>query len=519
MTPAPVRLLGGLLTVGGWTMVSRVLGFLRDVLIAALLGAGPAAEAFFVAFRLPNLFRRFFAEGAFNTAFVPLYARRLEGQGQVSADGFAAEAFSGLATVLVVLTLIAQAAMPWLVLGLASGFDADAGRLDLATALGRICFPYILFISLAALLSGALNAHGRFAAAAAAPVLLNLVLIGAMGVAWAGGLDVGLALAWAVFAAGVAQLGFLWWAARAAGLRLRPGRPRFSPDMRRLVAIGVPAALAGGVLQINLIVGTQVASHFEGAIGWLWYADRIYQLPLGLVGAAIGVVLLPDLARRVGAGDRAGEHNAINRATEFALVLTLPAAVALATIPGAIAEALFERGAFGPSDTAATALALAIYALGLPAFVLQKVLQPAYFARQDTRTPLRFALVSMAVNAVVAVGLAPLIGFSAAALAAVLAAWVNLALLWRGAAAAGADITPDPRLWRAAPRIAVASAGMGLSLLALDSGLQVVGLSIWPRMIALVLGGGAIYGAAVWGLGAVSVAALRGALSRGAARP
>ncbi len=514
MTAAPVRLLRGFATVGGWTMASRILGFLRDIAIAAFLGAGPVAEAFFVAFRLPNMFRRLFAEGAFNMAFIPLFARRLEGEGAGEAKAFAEEAMAALLVALMALTLVAQLAMPWFVLALASGFAAD-GKLDLAVAFSRVVFPYILFISLAALFSGVLNAFGRFAAAAAAPVLLNLILIAAMILGAAAGRDIGWALAWGVLAAGVGQLALVAHAARGLGMTLRLRRPRLTPGVRRLVWLGIPGALAGGVMQINLLVGTQVASYFDGAVSWLWYADRLYQLPLGVVGVAIGVVLLPDLSRRVRAGDGAGAAQALNRAAEFCLVLTLPATVALVAVPELLTAGLFERGAFDAADTRATATALAVYALGLPAFVLQKVLQPAYFSREDTATPLRFAAISMGVNVVVAVGGAPLIGFIAAAIGTTAAGWVNLALLWRGARRLGQGLEVDARLAARLPRIAAASLAMGAVVLGLAElhavwmpGRQVAGL------VLVVAAGAAAYAVLAGALGAVRLADLRSAISR-----
>jgi putative peptidoglycan lipid II flippase len=392
----PIRLMAGFFTVGVWTLASRILGFVRDILIAAFLGAGPVAEAFLIAFALPNMFRRFFAEGAFNMAFVPMFSKRLE-RGE-DPQGFARDAFTGLATVLIGFTVLATLAMPWLVLAMASGFLADE-RFDLAVDYGRIVFPYILFISLAALLSGVLNATGRFAAAAAAPVLLNVLFIAALATGRALGWPLGPTLAWTVPVAGIAQLALVWIAAARAGFRLTLRRPRLTPELKRLAIIAAPAALAGGVVQVNLLIGRQVASFFEGAIAWLNYADRLYQLPLGVVGIAIGVVLLPDLSRRLGAGDTAGGQNAFNRAAEISLALTVPAAVALVVIPLPLVSVLFERGRFGPDDAAATAAALAIYGLGLPAFVLQKVLQPLFFAREDTRRPFYYALGSLVVNA------------------------------------------------------------------------------------------------------------------------
>jgi len=453
--------MAGMFTVGAWTLASRVLGFMRDVLIVAFLGSGPVAEAFLIAFALPNMFRRFFAEGAFNTAFVPIFSKKLESGDD--PEGFARDAFSGLAAILITFTAIALFAMPWLVVAMAGGFMAD-GRLDLAAGFGRIVFPYILFISLAALLSGVLNATERFAAAAAAPVLLNMFFIAALSIgAWLGW-PLGATLAWTVPVAGVAQLTLVWIAAARAGFRLLPGRPRLSPDLRRLAIVAAPAALAGGVVQINLLVGRQVASFFEGAIAWLNVADRLYQLPLGVVAIAIGVVLLPDLSRRLSAADTAGGRNAFNRAAGLGLALTVPAATALVVIPLPLVSVLFQRGAFSASDSAATAAALAIYGLGLPAFVLQKVLQPLYFAREDTRTPLRHAVVAMCVNAAIAVGLAPLVGYLAAAVGTSVAAWVMVVLLWRGSQHMGDAARLDTRFLRLLPRVILASAFMGIVL-------------------------------------------------------
>ncbi|MFT5000033.1 MAG: putative peptidoglycan lipid II flippase, partial [Planctomycetota bacterium] len=398
----PIRLIVGFFTVGGWTLISRIAGFIRDIMIAAFLGAGPVAEAFLIAFSLPNMFRRFFAEGAFNTAFVPMFSKKLEA-GE-NANDFARDALSGLLTILIVLTLLAQVFMPWLVLAMASGFTSD-GRFDLAVDFGRIAFPYILFISMAALISGALNAMGRFWVAAAVPVALNVLFIGSMALAAKFGWDIGRALIWTVPIAGVAQLALVWFAAAREGLRLWPRWPRMTPELKRLAVIAGPAALAGGVVQVNLLVGRQVASFFDGAIAWLNYADRLYQLPLGVVGIAIGVVLLPDLSRKLRGKDDAGARDAVNRAAEFSLALTLPAAVALIVIPLPLVSVLFQRGAFSASDAAMTAQALAIYGMGLPAFVLHKVLQPLYFAREDTKRPFYYALVAMIINAGLAIGL------------------------------------------------------------------------------------------------------------------
>ena len=472
----PVRLLSGFMTVGFWTLASRILGFARDIMIASFLGTGPVAEAFLVAFSLPNMFRRFFAEGAFNTAFVPLFSKKL--QKDDDPVGFARDALTGLATVLIVFTLVAQLVMPWLVLAMASGFRGDA-RFDLTVDFGRITFAYILFISLAALLSGVLNASGRFAAAAAAPVLLNIILVGALLLGQSGlfdgylpadraelpGLSQGHLLVWATLLAGIAQMALVWIAASRAGYRLMPRRPQLTPDLKRLAVIAGPAMLAGGVVQINLLVGRQVASFFDGAIAWLSYADRLYQLPLGVVGIAVGIVLLPDLSRRLAAADTAGAQHAFSRAGEISLALTIPSAIALVAIPLPLVSVLFERGAFSFADSQATAWAVAIYGLGLPAFVLQKVLQPLYFAREDTRTPFRFALIAMVVNAVVAIVGAALLGFVGAAIGTTVAGWAMVWQLARGTGEMGQSARFDARFRRRIWRILIAALLMGALLM------------------------------------------------------
>ena len=509
-----MTMMRGVFTVGFWTLVSRVMGFLRDVLIAGALGASPVAEAFFLAFSLPNLFRRFFAEGAFNIAFVPMFSKKL-----ASDDGplsFARDALSMLALVLIVLNALAMLLMPYLVWAMASGFVGDA-RFDLTVLFGRIAFPYILFISLAALISGVLNAAGRFVAAAAAPVLLNICFILALFAAQWLGWDIGLTLAWSVPLAGIAQLAVLWVAALWAGFRLLPRWPKMTPELKRLAIIAAPAALAGGVVQVNLLVGRQIASYFEGANAWLYYADRLYQLPLGVVGVAIGVVLLPELSRRLRIGDKVGGQEAFNRAAELSLLLTIPCTVALVVIPSALVSVLFERGAFVASDTQATALATAIYGLGLPAFVLQKLYQPVFFAREDTRSPFYFALVALVVNAVVAIGLSRYIGFTAAAYGATCAGWAMLACLWWGAQRFGPAASWDAQLRKRSVRILIASLAMGVVVWvtagALEPVLRMDGLRLLGLVVILLV---AVVSYSLAGrlLGAFSLAELRQMIRR-----
>ncbi|MEM1277590.1 MAG: murein biosynthesis integral membrane protein MurJ, partial [Pseudomonadota bacterium] len=408
----------------------------------------------------------------------------------------------------------AQAVMPWLVWVLAGGFEAGSTREELAILFSRICFPYVVFISLAALFSGIANGYGRFAAAAAAPVLLNVVWIAGMGLgAWLGW-DMGLTLAWSVFIGGVGQLVLMVIAVRRLGVKLGLRPPRLSPDVRRLIALAVPAVLIGGVTQINLIVGTRIASATEGAVGWLYFADRIYQLPLGVIGVAIGVVLLPMLSHKVQEGDQAGAANAMNRAAEFALILTLPAAAALIAIPELISRVLFERLAFTAEDSQQTALALWIYALGLPSFVLHKVLQPAFIAREDMRTPLRYAIIAMVINVAVALGLYPVIGWVGAPVGTSVAGWVMIVLLCNGARRLAPEMRMDNRLSDRWWRMLLASSAMAAIVLGLEIGLAEAGLVSTVRLLLIVPLGMLSYAGFAIVLGAFRPSDMRAALRR-----
>ncbi len=457
----PVRLVQGFMTVGFWTLLSRILGFAREILLTALIGPGPLMDAFVAAFRLPNMFRRFFAEGAFNAAFVPMFSKKLEGEDD--PQKFANDAFNGLALVVMSLTGLAMLFMPALVWATAEGFAEDE-RFDLTVGYGRVVFPYIVFMSLAALFSGVLNAKGHFAAAAAAPVLLNILAVGAMVLGATLGGEIIHYLIWVIPFAGVCQLGLVWFATEKSGIKIRPGRPKWTSDMSRMITIAVPAALASGVMQINLVVGQLVASRTEGAISWLFAADRLYQLPLGVIGIAIGIVLLPDLSRRLKAGDDIGARDAYSRASEFAMALTLPSAVAFIVIPLPLVSVMYERGATTAADSQAMAYALAIYAVGLPAFVLQKLLQPLYFAREDTKSPFRFAIGSMVVNATLAFMLWPWIDWLAPAVATTAAAWTMVIQLALGARNFGDVARLDARFKIRIWRIAIASGLMAVML-------------------------------------------------------
>lgn len=509
----------GIATVGGYTLVSRVLGFLRDVLAAAYLGAGPVADAFFVAFKFPNFFRRLFAEGAFNAAFVPIFAGMVASQGRGAARVFAEDALAVLLAALLALTLLAEATMPWFVALAAPGFRDEPEKLALAIEFTRITFPYLLFISLVSLQGGVLNSLDRFGAVAATPIVLNLCLIGGM-IFLSGPLgSPGLAMSWAVAIAGVAQFLWLVAACRAEGMALRLPWPRLTPEVRRLGRLMLPAALGSGVVQINLLIDVMIASLLPtGAVSYLYYADRIYELPLAVIGIAIGTALLPLLARQIRLGETAAAEATQNRALEAALVLTLPATAALLVLAEPIIVTLFERGAFGAGVSAATAAALIAYAAGLPAYVLIKVLAPGFYAREDTRTPVRIAVVCVILNTLAALALMNVLGHVGIALATAFSAWVNAALLARGLAARGA-LRPDARLRRAALGAAAASLVMAAALVvAMRAGVWQEApaneAARWLSLAALVALGGAVYALAGAALGALRPRALADLLRR-----
>ncbi|GEO83053.1 murein biosynthesis integral membrane protein MurJ [Pararhodospirillum oryzae] len=513
-----MSLLRAITTVGGYTLLSRVAGFVRDILIARALGAGAVADAFFVAFRFPNLFRSLFAEGAFSAAFVPLFAGQLESEGREAAWRFAREAYTVLALLLLGFVALMEIVMPWAMIALAPGFVGVPGKLDLAVELSRIAFPYLLFISLSSLQSGVLNSLGHFAAPAAAPILLNLTLITALL-----GFDTlaptpGHALAWAVSAAGVLQ--FLWLAVHChrAGLTVTLTRPRLSPLVRRLGRRVVPVVFGSSLYQVNLLIGTILASMVsDGAVSYLYYADRVTQLPLGVIGIAVGTALLPLLSRQLKAGDLPAARWSQNRALEIALLLTVPAAAALITLATPITTTLFERGAFTPEDTRATAAAMIAFGAGLPAFVLVKVLTPAFYAREDTATPVRIAAVAMVVNVVLNLALMGPLGHIGIALGTTVSSWLNavaLAVVLHRRAL----FSPDGRLLGRLPRLLGATALMAGALVGalflLDPLLDHGDLARIPALAGLIALGLVVYGGAAWLLGATSVADLKGALRR-----
>ncbi len=518
------NLFKSLATVSGMTMASRVLGFARQVLIAGVIGAGgnPVADAFWAAFRLPNMFRRLFAEGAFQAAFVPLFQGKLIGEDKAAAKQFAEEVMATLLFILLGLTVVVEIAAPLFVHLIASGFADDPEKFDLTTVYLRIMFPYLACMSMVGLLSGVLNSLDKFMAYAGAPLLLNFCQIGAILIFAGGGIHVtGEALAWATALSGLLQLWLLLWGAKRQGYLLKWRRPRITPGVKRLFVLGAPGFLSAGATQINIIVGTNIASQEPGAVSWLMNADQLYQLPLAVVGTALGVVLLPMLSRRVKEGDEQGAMHAINRSLELSSVLTLPAAAAFILMAAPICDALFvgfatdalslfggRSSAFTQEDVKWTGWALAIYAWGLPAFVWQRIFAPAFFAREDTKAPMNYALVSIGVNTALALVLFPIFGFLAVAFATVFAAWLQVLQLafnlWKRG-----QFRPDVRLMSRAPRILAATLAMaGFVWFALqhsDAIADVLFNRYWAAVMIIAVAGLAAYGLALVTLGGVKL--------------
>lgn len=447
----------------GLTLISRLAGFARDTVVTAYLGAsvGPAADAYYTALGFPNLFRRIFAEGAFAAAFVPAYARTLETEGPEAADRVATQALAVVAVITVALTIIAQLTMPWIMTAMNTGFLDDPARFKLAVVLTQITMPYLPCMAIAALLSGVLNARGRFIVSGAYPILLNLIMLAAVIPAQGGPVQAAYAASWAVLVAGVAQAGLCWWAVRRAGANVRLAMPRLSPPVKAIIITAIPAAIGNSATQINVFISQNLSSWVDGGRAWLSTADRLYQLPLGLVGVAIGIALLPRLSRAVASEDKGQQQASMDEAMILSMALTLPAAAALMAMPYFLIDGLFTRGAFLEIDARATATILLHFGWGVPAFVLIRILSPAYFARRDTRSPMTFALISVAVNAVLAIGLFNLgMGVAGIAAAVSASAWVNALLLagrlWRR------DLyRPSGAAISRLIRILLASAGLG----------------------------------------------------------
>lgn len=494
-------------------MLSRVFGFIRDMAIAAALGAGGMADVFFVAFKLPNLFRRLFAEGAFNLAFVPLFSDKLERDGKEAARSFASEALSALLLVLLLVVMLFEITMPGVIALFAPGFLDEPDRFNAAVDLARVTFPYLLFIALVSLLSGVLNSVGRFWAAAAAPILLNLTLIFAVVIAAPYFETPAHALSWGVFAAGILQLLWLVWHAKRAGWALQLGRPKFSADVKKLLKRIAPVAVGAGIYQINLLVDTIIASLLPvGTISYLFYADRLHQLPVGVIGVAVGTALLPLLSRQISAGEDKAALAGQNRALEFALLLTLPAAAALIIMPETILQVLFERGAFTHDATIKTAQALAMFSVGLPAYIIIKAIAPGFFSRGDTATPIKIGVLCLVINLVLNLLLMKPFAHVGIAAATVTASWVNAGLLTWVLMGRG-HFSFDGRIKKNVPRQILATVVMAGVIWGLIGFLA--DMFTGPIMgqvgalVIVVAAGMAVYGAMVLALGVVKISELR----------
>lgn len=515
-------------TIGGLTLISRILGMVRDMAVARYLGAGLASDAFLIAWRLPNLFRALFAEGAFSAVFVPMFNRTMAeadkeepGSGRAAAYLFAGQVLSVLFPFLVLFTLAMILLASPVVWAMTGGFpDGGPEKFALAVDLTRITFPYLALISIVSLLGGILNSLDRFWVNAAAPILLNICMIVAI-LFFRGdtSIETSYTQAVAVTVSGVLQLLWLMWACRRAGVSLRLRRPRLTPRVKQMLVLIMPAALGQGAIQFNLLVSTSLAARFlpQGAVSYLYYADRLNQLPLGLIGIGVGTAILPALSRQIGGGNEQAAKETQNRALELAWFLGLPAAVALCVIATPLIRGLLQHGEFTAADTIGSASALAVFALGVPAYVLIKVLTPGFYARQDTKTPVRVALVSMLFNLVGNLILIWPLGHVGVAASTALAAWVNVIILY-WLLHRRDQLRADARLVNRGLRITLASALMGAALwFAGPMADAYMASTFLSRVTALALlcGGGAlVYAVAIFGTGAYRLAELKSLVTR-----
>jgi len=514
------------------TLVSRFLGLARDLVITAKLGTNFAGDAYFTAQTFPNLFRRMFAEGAFAAAFVPEYSKRLAGEGPQDADRYAGDALATMAAFTVALTVACQLAMPWIMYVYSYGYgpgsslmpmDGATDKFKLTVLLTMVTMPYLPCVVIASLFAGVLTSRGRFVIYGLYPALLNVVTLAAVipakdpvSAAWAA--------SWGTIVAGISQAAVCWWGAHRAGARIRPSALRLTPQIKTLARRMAPGVLASSATQINLFVSAILASQVSGMRVWLAMAERFYQLPLSLVGVAIGVALLPRLSTSLQREDHEDAQGAMDQAVVFGLALSLPAAAALVGMPGFLTDGFFTRGAFTSADAAASAQLLLHYGWGLPAFVLIKILQPAFFARGDTRRPMNYSLVSVAVNIVLGVALFYTIGFPGIAAATAAASWITVLQLWLRLRSTR-TWRPTPRAWGKVVRVAVASAVLGVAVSAAShfrpvlespfAGFDLGPLGAKEITVLLVCAAGALlYPALLFAFGGVTPAEARAAFRR-----
>ncbi len=464
-----MSILKAVVTVGSYTGLSRIFGLVREILMSHFLGAGMVTDAFFVAFRFPNFFRRFFGEGAFNAAFVPLFASEMVEHGREHAKKIANDVFSCMAFFLTIFSITIILATPYIIHILAPGFATTPERLELATNFIRITFPYILFMSLTALISGILNSLNKFASAAAAPIILNLVMIASLLLSHYYGWDQGYSLCISVFIAGILQFAGVYYASSKQGFALTLKKPTLSPAVRKLLKVMGPSALGAGVMQINIFIDSVLASFLPtGAVSYLYYADRLNQLPLSIFGIAISTALLPLLAKQLQRGE---DHQALRTTTqsiEASLLLTLPSTVGLIMMAVPIIDLIYGHGKFDTLAIAQTAPTLAAFAVGLPAYVVGKVLSTCFFARQDTKTPLKIASITIFINLALNLTLIGPLQHIGLALSTAIAAWVNTALLAYVMHRKGWYTVMNKELFYVCVKICAATFIMGALLFALD---------------------------------------------------
>jgi putative peptidoglycan lipid II flippase len=504
-----VKLAGAIGTIGGLTMVSRVLGFVRDMVASRILGAGAAAEVFQIAFLLPNLFRRLFGEGAFSSGFVPLFSKRLNGEGGLDdAKVFAEEVLAVFAPLLIAVTALFMIALPLVIMIMVpDNWGGDASKTGAAIALTRITMPYMVMICLVSLLSGVLNSLNKFSAAAFAPALLNMALVGALLIVPGGGMATARAMSIGVLAGGVLQLALCWFSVRRAGVKLRFQKPVLTPGVRELFVLILPATLAGGIYYLSQFFYAAFATRLpEGTLAHIGYADRLNQLPLAIIGSALGTAILPAISRAVDTDDPSEAAAIQGQAVDLSMLLTLPAAVALAVISGPIISAIYQGGRFDAADASATAFILAILVSGLPAYVLIKVLAPGFYARKDVKTPVVVAMSMLVAGVLLNFALLGVMGIATLPFTTALSAWGNAIVLYTILKRRGHFSITGSLLSRLIRQL-IAAAAMGLTLWQLQIlmhpmfagsfGERVIGIG------ALVAAGGIVYFGLGWIIGAI----------------
>ncbi len=503
------------------TMCSRLMGFARDLVVTYYMGASATfvADAYTTAFAFPNLFRRIFAEGAFAAAFVPAYSRSLERDGEAVADELAADAMAALLFMTIALTVVAELAMNWIVAGYSPGFFAVPGKAELTILLTRITMPYLPCMAIYAHLAGVLNARNRFVLSAGAPILLNVWTLVAV-LPTHNPTTAAIAASFGVIVAGVTQAGLLWWGVRRSGANVDWRLPRLTPEIRQLIALALPGAFAASVSQVNIFVSGFLVSSVNGARAWLAVCDRLYLLPQ-VIAISVGVALLPRLSRAVHAGDQKGATETMDQAITFSMALTIPAASALLAMPFFLIDGLYTRGQFHSYDAHQTALALQQYGWGVPAFTLTALLSRAFFARQDTRTPMNFAVVSVVINVMLGFLLFHFLGVAGIAAATSFASWINVIMLLTTLGRRKA-YWPSLKAWSRLARIVLASAVLGGLLAAASYWRPVIqGLFVHIHLIraigakelavlSVTVLAAAIYPVLLLGSGGLTLAEIRG---------